>query len=118
MRATGRAGERHRKAPAKASAPRGWAVDAAPSTIGTSGSTQGDRIEKASRAKANGQSGHGTLRLLSSSAAIEASLVSPIERPCSLAPLKTNQASTAFERPNCLTTGFWRRNRRERLSDP
>ena len=38
---------------AKATAPRGWAVTAAPSTIGTSGNTHGDRIERIPAANAN-----------------------------------------------------------------
>src|SRR5882724_3824092 len=38
---------------AKASAPSGWAVTAAPSTIGTSGNTHGDRIDSNPAAKAN-----------------------------------------------------------------
>jgi regulator of protease activity HflC (stomatin/prohibitin superfamily) len=39
--------------PASAKAPSGWEVAAAPSTIGTSGSTQGDRIESSPAASAN-----------------------------------------------------------------
>src|ERR1700733_5727924 len=38
---------------AKATAPRGWAVTAAPSTIGTSGKTQGDRIDRIPAANAS-----------------------------------------------------------------
>src|ERR1700733_7650746 len=38
---------------AKATAPRGWAVTAAPSTIGTSGNTQGARIDRIAGANAS-----------------------------------------------------------------
>src|SRR5579863_8789645 len=44
-------------------------------------------------------------RLLSSRAEIEASLVSPTERPCSAAPLKTISVDCICA-PNSLTTGF------------
>src|ERR1700733_5881619 len=44
-------------------------------------------------------------RLLSSRAAIEASLVSPTERPCSAVPLKTIRVDCICA-PNSLTTGF------------
>ena len=83
-------GERDREPAARATAPSGCAATAAPSTIGTSGSTQGDRIDSSPAAKASAQNGHAKpQRLLSSKAAIEASLVSPTERPCSAEPLKT-----------------------------
>src|SRR5579864_7909273 len=45
-------------------------------------------------------------RLLSSRAEIEASLVSPTERPCSAAPLKTISVDCICA-PNSLTTAFW-----------
>src|SRR4029077_15648742 len=52
-----------------------------------------------------GERGRRDQRLWSRSAAIEASLVSPTERPCSLAPLKTISVDCIWA-PNSLTTGF------------
>lgn len=72
---------------ASASGPQRCCVTAAPSTMGSSGNTHGDRIDSSPAANASAMMVTADQRPLSSRAAIESRLVSPTDRPTSELPL-------------------------------
>ena len=95
--------------PASAAGPSRCSDAAAPSTIGKIGSTHGERMETMPATKANGIAPAPMARgqrVLSSSAPIEARLVSPTERPVSLSPLNAIKVDWV-RTPNAFTASFW-----------
>jgi hypothetical protein len=81
--------KRQRKPPASAKGPRRCSPIAAPTTIGTRGSTHGDRVESSPAISASPALPTCDQIDLSSNCSIEPAFVSPVERPASSLPLNT-----------------------------